>query len=721
MSERSLSTMAIREVPAGQADALVWPGERLGEAVETLARRAGYPLEPAGGAGHDEPLATEFVARLEGAAARLGLEAEAVTTPYPDRLTLLRHVGPAVLRLPDDDRERLLLLLRGGWRRIVLIGADLRPYRVAPETVAAWLTDDLEQPQRTPLEQLLTQAEVPPERRDKARRVLLDERLCTVQVGGCWMLRLSPATNFRTQLRHARVPRLLAGLGLAHTLYQGLQILGWWLIVQGALAGHIDTVWVVAWALILLTGVPFQLLAIWNQSRLTIGVGQLLKQRLLFGALQLRGEEVRHQGIGQFLGRVLEAEALETLVLGGGFAALAALIELVAAGAVLSLGSGGWIHSLYLLLWFAGALVLSWRYHNRSRRWRRGHRLMINALIERMVGHRTRLAQQEPRDWHREEDQTLAGYLLLSQHMDYSAVQITGLLTRGWLLLGMIGIAYPLLTGRFDTPTLAVSLGGIILAGQSFTHMSIGVESLVGVFNAWGQVGPLFWAATRGRSQPVADTVPEAAGSDPQRRPPLLVARDLEFRYRDRGAPVLQACDLHINWGDRLLLEGASGGGKSTLASLLTGLRAPTSGLLLLHGLDRQTLGETAWRRRVVAAPQFHENYVMTETLAFNLLMGRCWPPTVEDLQEAETLCRELGLGPLLKRMPSGLQQMVGESGWQLSHGERSRLYIARALLQRAEIVVLDESFAALDPENLALALRCVLARAPTLLVIAHP
>ena len=64
---------------------------------------------------------------------------------------------------------------------------------------------------------------------------------------------------------------------------------------------------------------------------------------------------------------------------------------------------------------------------------------------------------------------------------------------------------------------------------------------------------------------------------------------------------------------------------------------------------------------------------------------------------------------------------MVGERGWQLSHGERSRLYIARALLQNADLMILDESFAALDPETLALSLRCVLRRAPTLMVIAHP
>ena len=62
---------------------------------------------------------------------------------------------------------------------------------------------------------------------------------------------------------------------------------------------------------------------------------------------------------------------------------------------------------------------------------------------------------------------------------------------------------------------------------------------------------------------------------------------------------------------------------------------------------------------------------------------------------------QDLALRGLLARMPAGLLQQVGETGWQLSHGERSRLFIARALLQRADFVVLDESFAQLDPENL--------------------
>ncbi len=101
--------------------------------------------------------------------------------------------------------------------------------------------------------------------------------------------------------------------------------------------------------------------------------------------------------------------------------------------------------------------------------------------------------------------------------------------------------------------------------------------------------------------------------------------------------------------------------------------------------------------------------------------MGRDGWLTEKDHQEAEAICRELGLGPLLEKMPAGMLQMVGESGWQLSHGERSRVFVARTLLQGGELVILDESFAALDPVTLDACAATVLHRAPTLLVIAHP
>ena len=90
-------------------------------------------------------------------------------------------------------------------------------------------------------------------------------------------------------------------------------------------------------------------------------------------------------------------------------------------------------------------------------------------------------------------------------------------------------------------------------------------------------------------------------------------------------------------------------------------------------------------------------------------------------MAKARALCIELGLGALLSRMPAGLMQQVGETCWQLSHGERSRVFLARALLQDADLTILDESFAALDPRTLQRSLSFVLKRAATGLVIAHP
>jgi ATP-binding cassette subfamily B protein len=159
---------------------------------------------------------------------------------------------------------------------------------------------------------------------------------------------------------------------------------------------------------------------------------------------------------------------------------------------------------------------------------------------------------------------------------------------------------------------------------------------------------------------------------------------------------------------------------KSTLAALLCGLRAPTRGALTLDGLDRHTLG-AGWRRRATAAPQFNDNHLLSGSLALNLLMARSWPASPEDLAEAEAVCRELGLGELIDRMPAGLHQPVGETGWQLSHGERSRVFLARALLQDADLTILDESFAALDPETLGICLAAASRRANALLVVAHP
>jgi ATP-binding cassette subfamily B protein len=298
-------------------------------------------------------------------------------------------------------------------------------------------------------------------------------------------------------------------------------------------------------------------------------------------------------------------------------------------------------------------------------------------------------------------------------------VWLSALGARGWLLLVLPALAVPFLDGSATPALLAIGVGGALLGYRALRRLTGGVWHLADAWVAWGQVAPLFCAGGR-RERPGRPELVVGRGHDGTDTA-VLQAHDLMFHHKARPDPVLNGVSLRIAPGDRLLLEGASGAGKSTLASLLVALRAPQFGLLLVGGLDRRTLGAEGWRRRIASSPQFHENHVITGTFAFNLLMSRPdWPPSTEDVALIEPLCRELGLGPLLARMPGGVMQMVGESGWQLSHGERSRLFLARALLQDASLVVLDESFAALDPDNLRRAVACAPMRAPALLVIAH-
>jgi len=392
-------------------------------------------------------------------------------------------------------------------------------------------------------------------------------------------------------------------------------------------------------------------------------------------------------------------------------------------------------------------IFVTWIYYLRRLDWTETRAAMTNDLVERMVGHRTRLAQESRERWHEGEDRAVENYLTQSQTMDRANI-LQLMAPRGWLAVGLCGIAFTFVTGASDMATMAVSVGGVLLGYRGLQKLASSLSAALGARIAWKQIAEIFNAAARRQdsgspdfaARPAnANRVSTASGSERgSRNEPvdetmlatargtespevLLEAHDLTFRYREPGEPALRGCGLRICRGDRLLLEGESGGGKSTLASLLTGLREPESGLLLLGGLDRQTIGAAGWRKRVASAPQFHENHVLTGTFAFNLLMGRGWPPAEKDFADAEEVCRALGLGELLNRMPAGLLQMVGETGWQLSHGERSRMFMARALLQGADLVILDESFGALDPATLRRCLQTALDRAGTLMVIAHP
>ena len=702
-----------------------WPLDRLAEGMEVLAKRAG--LQPTGADGLSVPptLGTGDIGDIgrwiDWAAGRMGIEAETVDAPVPDFRDMLLDAGPAVLACDDPRGLGFLLLLGSAAGSLRVIGPDLRVRRASPEHVRAVVCWHLEAPLLPEIEALLAAAGVPERRRPGVCAGMLRERLAVERVGVCRVLRLPAAAGFWKQLAQARLPRRVQAMLLVFAVMYLLEFAGWGLIGDAALGGRLDMGWLAAWLLLMLSMIPLRLLGGWLDATFALDAGRILKARLLAGALRMDLESVRRQGVGHLLGRVMESQALESLALNGGLGVLVAILELGFAAWILWLGAGASYHLPLLAVWVGLTAWGVWVYYARMKAWTFARLDMTHDLIERMVGHRTRLAQERPARRDAQEDHGMNAYLERSRAMDQASLPVMAMLPAGWMMAGLAGLAPAFVAGGASPGMLAISLGGIMVAQRALGGIAGGLAGIARASIAWSQVAEFFHAARSEKSpQPFLTSGQMGANGDHARDAALVDANGLSFRYQAGGEPVLKGLDLTIHRGDRILLEGASGGGKSTLASLLAGLRSPASGLLLLNGLDRHTLGDN-WHRLATEAPQFHENHVLSGTLEFNLLMGRDWPAAEADLREAEALCVELGLGALLKRMPSGLMQRVGETGWQLSHGERSRLFLARALLQKAQLTIMDESFAALDPETLDKCLRCAMRHGTTLVVIAHP
>ena len=523
-----------------------------------------------------------------------------------------------------------------------------------------------------------------------------------------------PGVAFWKQLRvTGLVWRFAAMLG-AHALETGLLLASWAFIGSGALSGRLDAGWLAAWALCLASTVPLRVATRWQEGVVAVGFGGLLKQRLLTGAMRMDADRMRRKGAGELLSEVLEAEAIERLAASGGLQTVLAALELLLVPFVLAWGAAARVEISLLGGWAGFSLILLALNLRRRFAWTNLRLRLTHQLVEKMSAHRTRVAQQLPSEWHRDEDRENHRYAEVSERLDRSTAPIEGALARGYMIAALAALAPSFLAGSATRSEQAVTLGVILFAGAAFERLSFGLARAGAAWIAWRSVKPMFDAAAQPVASSVAADLPSAAGT-------ALQAQDITFTHEGRPEPVLKGCGLTVRRGDLLLLEGESGSGKSTFAAMLAGLRRPSAGVILAGGLDRQTLGEAAWRRRIAVAPQYHENHILSAPLGFNLLLGRPYPHSPGDFEEARELCHKLGLGPLLERMPGGLDQMVGETGWQLSQGERSRVFLARALLQRADMVVLDESLAALDPESLRQCLECVIRRAKTLMVIAHP
>ena len=329
---------------------------------------------------------------------------------------------------------------------------------------------------------------------ERARRALLRERAASSSVFLGWQMRVPPGSSFARQVVEAGLRRRLMVYAAALGGEYVLSLAAWWLLAQAALSGRFDAAWILAWVAMMSCALLCRISKTSAGEAAGVGLGGLLKQRLIAGAIRLDPDSVRHEGVGCMLARVIESESLETPVLAGRLAALVAPLELVAAFALLWLGAGGALHAALLCGWTAALGVLAWRDLRCRSAWTNARLGMTNDLVESMSGHRTRQAQEHPGRWHDGEDGALAAYLTRGEALDRSQARISTLLPRLWLLVGLAFLA-PAFLHSASPASLGASIAAVLMAQRALRTLTAGLGSLEGAWLAWRQVGPLFRVA----------------------------------------------------------------------------------------------------------------------------------------------------------------------------------------------------------------------------------
>lgn len=285
-----------------------------------------------------------------------------------------------------------------------------------------------------------------------------------------------------------------------------------------------------------------------------------------------------------------------------------------------------------------------------------------------------------------------------------------------WLLMGAL-MAVILGVGG------ALSLGGGMAVGQITAVAEYSTLTMAYLIMAASVLTTLPKArACLERLRELLNTEP--AVSDPIRSPMTALPAPSDtvefdhvtFAYEGAEEPVIRDLSFTLRPGQTTAVIGSTGSGKSTLADLLLRLHDIQSGRILLGGVDVRELSQQELRDRIACVPQ--KAFLFGGTIAENLRMGRA-DATGGELWEALRIAQAKDF---VKRLPKGLEAPVAQGGTNFSGGQRQRLAIARALVKRADILIFDDSFSALDVRTDAALRRALLKNvmAPAKLIIAQ-
>ena len=190
-----------------------------------------------------------------------------------------------------------------------------------------------------------------------------------------------------------------------------------------------------------------------------------------------------------------------------------------------------------------------------------------------------------------------------------------------------------------------------------------------------------------------ASAVAGQDGPGSQETVPAVAFRDVTFGYED-GPDVLRGISFHVGQGEKVALVGESGGGKSTLASLLMGLYPVHSGAVEVFGADVDELPVPVLRAGVAAV--FQDPSLFSGTIRENIAYAR---PDATD-EQVRAAARVANADRFVERLEQGYDSLIGERGLKLSGGQKQRIAVARAVLKDAPVLILDEATSSLDTRS---------------------